>query len=66
MSISVVGATTEEAEDDDDEGSVHSEDDEPVPTEFCYQVFGTLSDKSKQKPAWVKEVYEVKFSFSHA
>ena len=66
MSTSVVGATTEDVEDDDDEGSVHSENDVAAPTELCYQVVGTMSDKSKQKPAWVKEVYEVKFYFSHA
>ena len=62
MSISAVGATADEVEDDDVE-SEHSEDEEAPPPENCYQVVGTISNKSKQKPDWVKEVYEVNLYF---
>lgn len=58
FSTSAVGATNNELENDDAE-SIQSEDEEAAPPANCYQVVGTLSDKSKQKPNWVKEVYEV-------
>ena len=48
---------------EDDAGSLESEDEEAAPAENCYQVVGTISDKSKPKPEWVKEVYEVNFAF---
>jgi len=58
FSTSAVGATLEEVDEDDDTGSVHSETNEAPPIENCFQVFGTISDKSKQKPDWVEELYE--------
>ena len=55
--MSVVGATAEEEEPNDDESQASGLP--QVQKENCYEVVGTLQDPTQSKPEWVKEVYQV-------
>ena len=57
MAASVVGATAEEDEANDDESQASGQP--QIPKENCYKVVGTLQDPTQHKPEWVDEVYEV-------
>lgn len=62
--MSVVGATAEEEEPNDDESQASGLP--QVQKENCYEIVGTLQDPTQSKPEWVKEVYQVnhqKYSF---
>lgn len=53
---SVVGATAEEDEVNDDESQASGQP--QIPKENCYKVVGTLQDPTQHKPEWVDEVFE--------
>ncbi|XP_041353358.1 adenylate kinase 7-like [Gigantopelta aegis] len=55
LSTCVVGASLEEAEEEDDARSTSSSV-IPVPKEGCYEIIGTLKNREAKKPDWVKEV----------
>ena len=57
LAMSVVGATAEEEEPNDDESQASGLP--QVQKENCYEVVGTLQDPTQSKPEWVKEVYQV-------
>lgn len=56
LAASVVGATAEEDEANDDESQASGQP--QIPKENCYKVVGTLQDPTQHKPEWVDEVYE--------
>ena len=59
----MIGATNEDFGDVDEDASQEgSEEQESTPKGNCYQVAGTLQNP-KQKPDWVKEFYDVSWSF---
>ena len=51
----MVGASLEEGEDEEDNASVTSSVLD-TPKEGCYEVVGTLKDREKPKPEFVKEL----------
>ena len=55
LSKCVVGASLEEAEEEEDNASVTSSVLD-APKEGCYEVVGTLKDREKPKPDFVKEL----------
>ena len=57
LASSVVGATAEEDEGNDDESQASGQP--QIPKENCYEVVGTLQDPTQHKPEWVDEVIEV-------
>lgn len=57
LASSVVGATAEEDEVNDDESQASGQP--QIPKENCYEVVGTLQDPSQHKPEWVEDVFEV-------
>ena len=57
LASSVVGATTEEDEGNDDESQASGQP--QIPKENCYEVVGTLQDPTQHKPEWVEDVFEV-------
>ncbi|XP_027042544.1 adenylate kinase 7-like [Pocillopora damicornis] len=56
LTESVVGATAEEDEVNDDESQASGQP--QIPKENCYKVVGTLQDPTQNKPKWVDEVFE--------
>ncbi|CAH3043480.1 unnamed protein product [Pocillopora meandrina] len=56
LTESVVGATAEEDEVNDDESQASGQP--QIPKENCYKVVGTLQDPTQHKPKWVDEVFE--------
>ncbi|KAJ7383963.1 Adenylate kinase 7 [Desmophyllum pertusum] len=56
LASSVVGATAEEDEGNDDESQASGQP--QIPKENCYEVVGTLQDPTQHKPEWVDEVIE--------
>ena len=62
LSRCVVGASLEEAEEEEDNASVSSSIMEKS-REGCYDIVGTLKDRNKEKPDFAKEVILVRFSF---
>ena len=61
--MSVVGATDQEEEANDDESQASGQP--QVQKENCYEIVGTMQDPSQSKPEWVKEVYEVNIQYMH-
>ena len=61
LSSCVVGASLEEAEEEDDAGSTTSSV-IPVQKEGCYEIIGTLKNREVKKPNFVKEVILVRVS----
>lgn len=57
LASSVVGATAEEDEGNDDESQASGQP--QIPKENCYEVVGTLQDPTQSKPEWVDAVFEV-------
>jgi len=57
LASSVVGATAEEDEGNDDESQASGQP--QIPKESCYEVVGTLQDPTQHKPDWVEGVFEV-------
>ncbi|XP_065055319.1 adenylate kinase 7-like [Rhopilema esculentum] len=57
FSTSSIGATNEEFVEDEEEED-QSDNEEAPPKENCYEVVGTLYDKSQKNPEWVKETYD--------
>lgn len=57
LASSVVGATAEEDEGNDDESQASGQP--QIPKESCYEVVGTLQDPTQHKPEWVEQVFEV-------
>ncbi|EDO36546.1 predicted protein [Nematostella vectensis] len=58
LARSVVGATADEEEVNDDESQASGE--APIQTDACYQIVGTMQDPTQPKPNWVDEVFEYK------
>jgi len=56
LASSVVGATAEEDEGNDDESQASGQP--QIPKENCYEVVGTLQDPTQRKPEWVEDVFE--------
>ena len=58
LSRCVVGASAEELEEEEEEEEEQHEDKEPVepPADQVYQVIGSLKDKTRPKPGFVKDV----------
>ncbi|XP_068730218.1 adenylate kinase 7-like isoform X1 [Montipora capricornis] len=56
LASSVVGATTEEDEGNDDESQSSAQP--QIPKENCYEVVGTVQDPTQFKPEWVETVFE--------
>ncbi|XP_073248934.1 adenylate kinase 7-like [Porites lutea] len=56
LASSVVGATAEEDEGNDDESQASGQP--QIPKESCYEVVGTLQDPTQHKPEWVEQVFE--------
>ena len=54
-----MGASLEDAEEEDDNASVTSSILEK-PKEGCYEIVGTLKDREKPKPDYVKELILVR------
>ena len=59
LATSVVGATADEDNGNDDESQASGQP--QIPKEDCYEVVGTLQDPTHIKPEWVHEVFEVGF-----
>ncbi|XP_064601852.1 adenylate kinase 7-like [Liolophura sinensis] len=57
LSSCVVGASLEEAEEEEDAKSVDSSF-VPGSKEGCYEIVGTVKDKDQQKPSFVKELIQ--------
>lgn len=57
LASSVVGATAEEDEGNDDESQASGQP--QIPKENCYEVVGTVQDPTQHKPEWVDKVFEV-------
>lgn len=58
-----MGASLEEAAEDDAESGKSSELE--APKEGCYEIVGTLKDNEKSKPDFMKEIIKVRIFFPH-
>ena len=61
LSQCVVGASLEEIEEEEEDNESVSSDIIPVAKDGCYDIIGTLKDRTNPKPDFVKEIIQVTF-----
>ena len=59
MSQCVVGSSAEEVDDEEEDNESVESGAPAVLKEGCYQIMGTVKDKTTRKPDFVKEIFEV-------
>ena len=59
LSQCVVGASLDEVEEEEDDNESVESGAVSSPKEGCYEIIGTLKDKSNPKPEFVKEIIDV-------
>ncbi len=63
LSQCIVGASLEEMEEEEEDNESVASGGIATPKEGCYEVIGTLKDKSQPKPEFVKEIIDVSYIY---